>query len=455
MRIDFRVKHDVETRRLAAELFADGLGHAAAAKRLSVPEAAVRKWQQIYRAFGSEVLLTMDGRQARYTHEQKVAAARAVVEDGMAKPAPSVERHHVDDAARPMVQALPRGRGRGAQAQAEGQAQGLEGRAARAHPRAGARGALPQARGRGRLPKKIARPGRAGRSLTRAKAEAVAALRSDGHDLGHLLACSGLARSTYYYALAHPARPTRPELRGAVAEIFSRTANGCGHRQVAMCLRAELGARVADKTVLKMMREMGMRCDIRRETDYHRYNSYKGVVGETFENVIGRDFSADGPWQKMGTDVTGFKQPWGKAYFAPVHDFGSKEIVAWSTSTSPDMEQQELLLDRLLERMPEGARPVLHSDMGWQYQHEKWTRRLKKAEVTQSMSRKGNCLDNGATEQVFGHLKDEFFRGRSWPDFESFKADLDAYVIHWNTRRRQVKLNGLTPEEFRSQSRVA
>ena len=77
MRIDLRVKHDVETRRLAAELFADGLGYAAAAKRLSVPKAAVRKWQQIYRAFGSEVLLTMDGKQARYTYEQKVAAARA------------------------------------------------------------------------------------------------------------------------------------------------------------------------------------------------------------------------------------------------------------------------------------------------------------------------------------------------------------------------------------------
>ena len=163
----------------------------------------------------------------------------------------------------------------------------------------------------------------------------MAALRSDGHDLGRLLACSGLARSTYYYALAHPKRPTRPELRGAVAEIFSRTANGCGHRQVAMCLRAELGARVADKTVLKMMREMGIRCDIRRETDYHKYNSYKGAVGETFENVIGRDFSAAAPWQKMGTDVTEFKQPWGKAYFAPVYDFGSKEIVAWSTPRAP------------------------------------------------------------------------------------------------------------------------
>ena len=137
----------------------------------------------------------------------------------------------------------------------------------------------------------------------------MSALRAEGHELGHLLGCAGLPRSSYYYALSHPAKPTRPELRGAVAEIFSRTANGCGHRQIAMCLRGELGAIIADKTVLKMMREMGIRCGIRRESDYHRYNSCRGVVGKTFENVIGRDFAADGAWRKMGTDVTWFKQP--------------------------------------------------------------------------------------------------------------------------------------------------
>jgi transposase InsO family protein len=68
------------------------------------------------------------------------------------------------------------------------------------------------------------------------------------------------------------------------------------------------------------------------------------------------------------------------------------------------------------------------------------------------MSRKGNCIDNAPTEGFFGHLKDEFFRGREWPDFESFKADLEAYLVHWNTRRRQKALKGLTPEEFRIQS---
>lgn len=71
------------------------------------------------------------------------------------------------------------------------------------------------------------------------------------------------------------------------------------------------------------------------------------------------------------------------------------------------------------------------------------------------MSRKGNCIDNGVTEQVFDHIKDEFFRGRSWPDVESFKSNLDAYVAHWDTMRRQVKLKGLTLEEFRRQPLIA
>ena len=119
-----------------------------------------------------------------------------------------------------------------------------------------------------------------------------------------------------------------------------------------MELRAVDGERIADKTVLKMMREMGLRCDIRRETDYHRYNSYKGVVGETFENVLGRDFAAGGPWRKMGTDVTEFKCSFGKAYLAPVYDFGSKEIVAWSVSERPDLAQQEEMLSMLMAAKP-------------------------------------------------------------------------------------------------------
>lgn len=278
---------------------------------------------------------------------------------------------------------------------------------------------------------------------------------SGRYRLDDLLDAARLPRSTYYYALSHPERPTRPELWDSVRKIFSRTPNGMGHRQIAMCLRAEEHVAIADKTVLKMMREIGIRCGIRRESSYHRYNSYRGTVGKTFENLMGRNFEAARPWEKLGTDVTEFKQPWGKAYLAPVYDFATKEIVAWSVSEHPDMAQQMELLDRLMERLPEGARPVMQSDMGWQYQNRAWCDRLKEARITQSMSRKGNCLDNAATEQVFGHLKDEFFRGREWPDFDSFKRDLDGYIVYWNTERRQVRLKGMTPEEFRNHSLAA
>ncbi len=72
----------------------------------------------------------------------------------------------------------------------------------------------------------------------------------------------------------------------------------------------------------------------------------------------------------------------------------------------------------LLPKVPEGKNPIMHSDMGWQYQHEEYCTALREAGVVQSMSRKGNCIDNGATEQVFGHIKDEFFRGRSFESFE-------------------------------------
>ena len=397
MSIDLRVKHDLESRRRAVELFDAGVGCKPAAEALSVPRETVREWQWVYRAFGSEALLSMDGKQSSYTFEQRVAAASAVVDGGMAK----------------------------ADAMAE----------------FGIRSKSPLERWC--------------RLYREGGAEAVRALRAEGHSLRHLLECSGLRRSTYYYALAHPRRPTRPELRDAAAEIFSRTANGCGHRQIAMCLRAELGAVVADKTVLKMMREMGIRCGIRRRGSRRRYSSYRGLVGSTFENVIARDFGAEGPWQKLGTDVTEFKVAGAKAYWAPVLDFCTKEIVASDISTSPDLAQQHRMLDRLLEALPDGAAPTMHSDMGWQYQHESYASRLEGAGITQSMSRKGNCIDNAATEQLFGHVKDEFYRGREWGSFGDFKRDLEEYIAHWNTRRRQVRLKGLTPEEFRDQALAA
>lgn len=193
---------------------------------------------------------------------------------------------------------------------------------------------------------------------------------------------------------------------------------------------------------------MDLICSIRKKRTRFRYSSYKGVIGSTFDNIIKRDFSAKYPWEKMGTDVTEFRNRWGKVYFAPVYDFCSKEIVAWSISRSPNMQQQIDMLEMLRQVKPPDATPILQSDMGWQYQHKDYVDRLEEMGIVQSMSRKGNCLDNACTEGLFGHLKVEFYKGQKWESFEEFKEGLEKYIRYWNTQRRQVKLDGLTPSEF-------
>lgn len=179
------------------------------------------------------------------------------------------------------------------------------------------------------------------------------------------------------------------------------------------------------------------------------------AAADMFERGLGRDFASDGPWRKMGTDATEFRCSFGKACLAPACDFGSREVAAWSISESPDTAQQEEMLDMPISRMPEGARPAPRSDMGRQHQGDRYVSRLRAAGIVQSMSRKDNCLDNACAEGLFGHMKDEFFRGRDWDDSESFKKDLEACIVHWDTRRGQKGLKGLTPEEFRSQSLMA
>lgn len=190
----------------------------------------------------------------------------------------------------------------------------------------------------------------------------VSMLAGLGHRLRHLLRAAGLAKSTYYHLLSHPAAVTRPDIEPMVAEIFARTPNGCGHRQIRMCLVHEFGVRVSHKSVLKVMRRMGLECRIRRPNPYRKYSSYRDETGARVENLLNRDFTADRPWVKLGTDVTEFRVADGKAYLAPVYDMGSKEIVAWDVSRHPDMAQQRRLLAMLEEKLPEDADPIPHSD---------------------------------------------------------------------------------------------
>lgn len=258
----------------------------------------------------------------------------------------------------------------------------------------------------------------------------------------------GLPKSTYHrYARGkNPKRDRWADVRPLIREIYSRAPNGMGYRQVAMALRAEQGLAISGKTVLKVMREEGLRCRIRAR----RYSSYHGEVGKVAPNALDRDFAADAPMRKLVTDVTEFKVAGAKAYLSPVMDLFNNEIVAWSVSRSANLAQTMEMLDMLEPRLDGPA--MLHSDQGWQYQQLAYQRRIEGMGLKQSMSRKATCLDNACMEGFFGHMKDEFYRGRRFETFESFKDQLNDYVEHWNGRRYQVGLKGMTPVQYRGHS---
>ena len=258
----------------------------------------------------------------------------------------------------------------------------------------------------------------------------------------------GLPKSTYYHYAGgkNPKADRWADVRPLLHEAFSRTPNGMGYRQVAMVLRAEQGLSIGGKAALKLMREEGLRCRIRRR----RYDSYRGEQGKVAKNVLNRDFTARAPMKKLVTDVTEFKVAGGKAYLSPVMDLYNNEIVAWSVSKSANMAQTMEMLDGL-EPLLQGP-ALLHSDQGWQHQQLSFQNRLERMGLVQSMSRKATCLDNACIEGFFGHMKDEFFRGREFDSFDSFKEQLDSYITYWNTRRYQVRLKGMTPVQYRGHS---
>ena len=223
-----------------------------------------------------------------------------------------------------------------------------------------------------------------------------------------------------------------------------------GYRQVRMALKYEDGIAISGKTVLKLMRQEGLFFKYRRK----KYNSYKGEQGRIAKNVLNRDFEAERPLEKLVTDVTEFVVAGAKAYLSPVMDLYNNEILSWSVSEHPNMLQINKMMDDLEARL-EGNECIMHSDQGWQYQQLSYQMRLNRLGITQSMSRKATCLDNACMEGFFGHLKDEFYRGRKFETFDEFAKQLDAYIRYWNEDRRQEGLKEMTPVEYRGHMKAA
>ena len=261
---------------------------------------------------------------------------------------------------------------------------------------------------------------------------------------------SGIARSTYYYYLKKKDKDKYACEKQVIQSIYDKHKGRYGYRRVCAEMRNQ-GYVINHKTVQKLMKSLGLKGKQRKNDHYH---SYKGKVGKVADNLLNRNFNAAKPFEKLTTDVTQFKVGDEKVYLSPVMDLYNREIISYSISTSPNLEQVREMLNGLFSKLPSDAAPVFHSDQGWQYQHAEYQRLLKKHNITQSMSRKGNCMDNGAMENFFGRLKVEMFYGEKFESVNTFIEELENYIDYYNNHRISLKLKGMSPVQYRTHSLI-
>ena len=263
-----------------------------------------------------------------------------------------------------------------------------------------------------------------------------------------LLAAADLSRSTFYYqAKVLAAGDKYAGLKSTIKAVYERHKGRYGYRRITAELR-QAGQGVNHKTVQRLMKILGLKSLVRPK----KYRSYRGESA-TSPNVLNRQFDADRPNEKWVTDVTEFNVRGQKLYLSPVMDLFNGEIVTFEMQERPLFSLVANMLKKALAKLKgQGAAPLLHSDQGWHYQMPAYRKQLSDHGLTQSMSRKGNCLDNAAMESFFGTLKSEFFYLNRFADVEELKAGLRRYIRYYNHQRIKLKLNGLSPVQYRAQA---
>ena len=261
----------------------------------------------------------------------------------------------------------------------------------------------------------------------------------------------GLSKSTYYYEIGKTdkVQERNADITSEITTIFHEHKGRYGVRRVYQEL-LKRSFHVNHKRVQRIMKQLGLAGKRPKE----KYHSYKGEVGKIADNIINRDFSTEKPLEKWTTDVSQFNLPWGKCYFSPILDMNTNEIISYNLSLHPNMEQIKDMLRKAFERFPSVQGLIMHSDQGWQYQHNSYTRKLDERMITQSMSRKGNCLDNSKMETFFATLKKAIWLGleKEYKSVEDLFNAIDDYIKWYNEERIQHKLKGLSPLQFRKQA---
>jgi len=268
------------------------------------------------------------------------------------------------------------------------------------------------------------------------------------HKVSLLIEVACLARSTYYYYTKHRNDEDKySEIKEQITEIYHENRGRYGYRRIT----AELHNReyiINHKTVQRLIKELDLLCRVRMK----KYCAYRGNVGKIAPNLLERNFNTSEPNEKWVTDVTEFSLFSEKLYLSPILDLHSQDLVAYTIYEKPSLVGIISMLDKAFKKIPDNTNLILHSDQGWQYQQKQYQRMLKSKGIRQSMSRKGNCLDNAVIENFFGHLKSELLYLQDFDSFNHFKEELIAYLDYYNNKRIKLKLKGLPPALHRQQA---
>lgn len=237
------------------------------------------------------------------------------------------------------------------------------------------------------------------------------------------------------------------DLSEKIYDIFHAHKGRYGYRRVTCALR-NIGMHVNHKRVQRLMVELGLKSKVRPK----RYTSYRGRVGKLATNLLERKFYAEKPNQKWVTDVTEFKVDNQKVYLSPMIDLFNQEVVSYEVRKSVTLPLVTDMLKSALRKLSKNERPIIHSDQGWQYQHHAYQAHIKAKGLLQSMSRKGNCLDNAVAENFFGILKTEMYHNERFRTADELIAAIKEYIEYYNNERIKQKLKGLSPIAYRNQA---
>lgn len=257
-----------------------------------------------------------------------------------------------------------------------------------------------------------------------------------------------MARSSFYYHQKMLQKKDKyAGIKALIKQIYHRHKGRFGYRRITILIRQK-GIVINHKTVLRLMKTLGLKSIIRAK----RYRSYRGDVGHTAPNILMRNFKTDQPNRKWATDVTEFNVSGSKLYLSPIIDLFNGEIISYELSERPVFAQVVKMLKKSFRKIKNTENLILHSDQGWQYQMKAYQHLLKEKGIIQSMSRKGNCLDNAIIENFFGTLKSEMFYTKKFKTIDELKKEIKEYINYYNHDRIRLNLKGKSPVQYRTLS---